>query len=187
MLPLFLLEICDQDQIEDVTAFYEKYWGDLLRYAKTQLGNKSAGIDHEAEDVLQNAFFKVLKNRLLDFSKGELAVKAYMRATIDSVIKDTFRKSKVFYTLEEDSSAAMSDEDFFEELKIKERYNIVISEIEKMEPIYSYVIMMKMNGHKPQYIAQYMHIPVNTVYTRLKRGKKMLLEKLKSLGAWDEL
>ncbi len=181
MLPLFLFEICDPEQVDDLSSFYEKYQGEFLRFAKTILwSGGSKNVDTDAEDVVQSAFYKLLKNRLLDFSKGEKSVKSYVSSTVESVAKDLLSRTKVFYALEDEGEFARSGEDFFENLRIKENYRIVVSELEKMDTIYSYTLLLKMREWKPKEIARYMNVPVDTVYTRIKRGEKLLLERVKA-------
>ncbi len=185
-LPLFLFEICDSEQVDDLSSFYEKYHGELLRYAKSKLGNKCAGIDPDAEDVVQDAFYKVLKRRWLDFSRGEQSVRSFMLRAVEWSALDFLRKRKEFYTLEEYGEYAISDGDFFAAIKIKEKYDTVVKVLEEMDSIYSYTLYLKMIGQKPKEIARYMEIPVDTVYTRIRRGQKILMERLKELGEDEE-
>ena len=182
LLPLFLYEICDSEQVEDLSAFYEKYHDKLLRYAKSLLGNRGTGIDYDAEDVVQDAFYRVLKRRLLDFSRGEQAVWSFIRQAVEWSAKDFLNRRKVFYTLEEYGEYAISDEDFFAAIRIKEQYDTVVKVLEGMDSIYSYTLYLKVDGRKPKEIARYMEIPVDTVYTRIRRGQKILMDRLKELG-----
>ncbi len=180
-LPLFLFDICDSEQVDDLSSFYEKYHGELLRFAKTILWSRgSKNVDTDAEDVVQGAFYKLIKNRLLDFSKGEMSVKSYVIMTIESVAKDMLKRTKVFYALEDEGEFSSADDDFFEMLCIKETYDIVASELERIDTIYSYTLLLKMRGWKPKEIAEYMNVPLDTVYTRIKRGEKLLVEKVRA-------
>ncbi len=181
MLPLFLLSIAAPDQVDDLSSFYEKYQGELLRFAKAILWSSgSKNVDTDAEDVVQSAFCKLIKNRLLDFSKGERSVKSYVLMTVESVAKDLLTRTKVLYDLEDEGELAQSDEDFFEFLCIKENYKIVVAELERMDSIYNYTLLLKMQGWSPKEIAGYMNVSVDTVYTRIRRGEKLLLERLKA-------
>ncbi len=181
-LPLFLFEICDPEQVNDLSSFYEKYHGELLKYAKSKLGSKCMGIDPDAEDVVQDAYYRVLKNRWLDFSRGEQSVRAFMVKAVEWSALDFLTRRKVFYTLEEYGEYAISDADFFATIKIKERFDTVVKVIEDMDSIYSFTLFLKMTGRKPKEIARYMKISVDTVYTRIRRGKNMLIDRLKELG-----
>ena len=182
MFPLFLLDIAPPEQADEIAAFYEKYRDDFLRYAKSLLWRKnSKNADTDAEDMVQNAFYKILKSGLLDFSKDESAVKAYVILTIESVTKDFINKRRIFVSLDDslEYSTHATDE-LFERLRIKENYSIVVSELEKMDSIYNYTLLLRMREWKPAEIAEYMNVPVETVYTRIKRGEKLLIERLKA-------
>ena len=181
MLPLFLSEICDPEQVDDLSAFYEKYQGELIRFAKTLLWRYgSKNVDTDAEDVVQGAFYKLIKGRLLDFSKGEKSVKAYVIMTVECVAKDLLSRTNVIYSLEEDEDFDTVSGDFLETILIRENYEIVVSELEKMDSIYNYTQLLRMQEWKPKEIARYMNVPVDTVNTRIKRGVKMLIERLEA-------
>ena len=73
-----------------------------------------------------------------------------------------------------------SEYNFIEELEIQEKYDRVVKIIEKLDEKYSttlYLVFCKEMTVKE--IADMMGISTKTVYTRLARGKKLLLDSLK--------
>ena len=73
-----------------------------------------------------------------------------------------------------------SDEDFIEQILSKERYREVVAAIKAMEERYSIPLFYYFVQERSiKEIAAALHLPVKTVYTRVARGKMLLLECLK--------
>lgn len=69
-----------------------------------------------------------------------------------------------------------------EELEIKKNYKKVIKAISEMDEIYSITLMYVFIEEKSvKEIASLMGISPKTVYTRLERGRKILLSSLKGV------
>ena len=67
-----------------------------------------------------------------------------------------------------------------EEIEIKEKYREVVEAIKTMDERYSITLYLALCEEKTvNEIADMMGISTKTVYTRLARGKKLLLESLK--------
>ena len=69
---------------------------------------------------------------------------------------------------------------FIEELEIKEKYSEVVKTIETLDERYSTTLYMVYRQEMTvNEIAEMMGISTKTVYTRLARGKKLLLDTIK--------
>ena len=93
-------------------------------------------------------------------------------------VKEHFMNPRNLWKEDEDFEAVSGD--FLETILIRENYEIVVSELEKMDSIYNYTLLLRMQEWKPKEIARYMNVPVDTINTRIKRGVKMLIERLEA-------
>ena len=180
----FLLMICDDDDKEKVEHIYKKYRRDMLKYAKVQLKKMNVP-DHEmeAEDVVQAAFLKISRYiKKIQFDMGEGAVKSYVFAI---VLNEAINSSNEYVaTVNIDDCFEVSTEDeFFEQLPIKEDYEKVMKAIEKLDDKYRYTLMLRYtHDMSVKEISQLLGLPEKTVYTRLERGRKQLLALLEKEG-----
>ena len=74
-------------------------------------------------------------------------------------------------------SETLPDEEFFERLQINLRYDSVVEKIKSLDEKYSITMLLHYCEEMDvRAIANLMEIPEKTVYTRLQRGKHLLLE-----------
>ena len=68
-------------------------------------------------------------------------------------------------------------------MRIIERYEKVVKAIEKLDEKYSLTLLYRYNENMSVgEIATLMGVPEKTVYTRLERGKKLLLQSINGEG-----
>lgn len=180
----FLLMVCDDDDKEKVEHIYKKYHHDMLKYAKVQLKKMNVpDYETEAEDVVQAAFLKISRYiKKIQFDMGEGAVKSYV---FSIVLNEAINSSNEYVaTVNIDDCFEVSTEDeFFEQLPIKEDYEKVIKSIEKLDDKYRYTLMLRYtHDMSVKEISQLLGLPEKTVYTRLERGRKQLLALLEKEG-----
>ena len=180
----FLLMICDDDIKEKIEHIYKKYHHDMLKYAKVQLKKMNVpDYEMEAEDVVQASFLKISRYiKKIQFDMGEGAVKSYVFAI---VLNEAINSSNEYVaTVNIDDCFEVSTEDeFFEQLPIKEDYEKVLKAIEKLDDKYRYTLMYRYTHEMGvKEIAELMGIPEKTVYTRLERGRTQLLILLEKEG-----
>ena len=181
----FLLTVCDDDDKEKVEHIYKKYHNDMLKYAKGQLKKMNVpDYETEAEDVVQTSFLKISRYaKHIHFDMGDSAVKAYVFAI---VLNEAINSSnECVATVNIDDCFEISTEDeFFEQLPIKEDYKQVIKAIEKLDDKYRYTLILRYtHDMSVKEISQLMGLSEKTVYTRLERGRKHLLVLLKKEGS----
>ena len=180
----FFLMICDDDDKEKVKHIYKKYHHDMLKYAKVQLKKMNVpDYEMEAEDVVQASFLKISRYiKKIQFDMGEGAVKSYVFAI---VLNEAINSSNEYVaTVNIDDCYEVSAEDeFFEQLPIKEDYEKVIQAIQRLDDKYRYTLMLHYtHDMSVKEIAMLLGIPEKTVYTRLERGRKQLLALLEKEG-----
>lgn len=178
---LFLLSISDGSDHEKITYLYESFHDYLLRYATKKL--KKRGSDnpyYDAEDAVQNAFVKVTRSiDKIDFSSDKQRLKNYLFTIVNNEINNIFRKKSNFSELNEEI-CTNSEYIFIDSLQIKERYNEVVEALKRLDDKYSDTLYLVYFEEKTvKEIAELMGISAKTVYTRLDRGRILLLESLK--------
>ena len=76
---------------------------------------------------------------------------------------------------------------FIDRLEIKERYSDVVKAIEKLDDKYSTTLLLVYSEEKTvKEIAEMMGISPKTVYTRLERGRRLLLESLEGANLYGK-
>jgi RNA polymerase sigma-70 factor (ECF subfamily) len=177
---LYLISLVEDKDVPKIEYIYNKYHADMLRFAKCRL--KKAKIPSyvtDAEDVVQNAFCKICKYiSKIDVNVHERVLKTYV-LTIVANESNNFISNYEFVEPFDDGYAEMGDDDFIRKINIAESYERVIKAIESMDEKYSITLLYRYHkGMSVKQIADFMGISEKTVYTRLLRGRKLLLEML---------
>lgn len=174
---LFLISQVDREDKPKIEYLFDRYHNAMMRIAKERL--KRAGIksyESDAEDVLQNAFLKICKYiKKIDLGASEKELRAYVLSIAaneaNSFIADYKRVDPLG-----DEYCDVSDKDFFESLSIRENYDQVVKAIGELDEKYSLTLLYHyFQDMSVKDIAGLMGISEKTVYTRLSRGKKLLI------------
>ena len=178
---LFLLSISDGSDHEKITYLYENFHDYLLSYATEKLKDKESDDPyHDAEDAVQSTFVKVTRSiNKIDFSSSKQRLKNLLTTIVDNEIANIFQKKPDFLEFDEEihSNSAYT---FIDGIQIKERYNEVVGAIKRLDDKYSDILyLVYFEGKTVKEIAALMGISAKTVYTRLERGRILLLESLK--------
>lgn len=174
----FLLSITDESNHSRIIYLYNTYHDDMIKLAKYRL--KKSGLPNyelDSEDVVQNAFVKISKYiNSIDFEVCEKELKAYVLSIVANESKNAVNEYKYFDDIESHEED-LSDDDFFERIEIKETYDMVIEQIKHMDEKYSITLLFHYSEDMSvKEIADLMGISEKTVYTRITRGKRLLLE-----------
>lgn len=183
----FLLAISDESDHDKILYLFNKYEKHMLRFATSKFKNMGRwNYTLDAEDSVQSAFVKItayIKN--VDFSRGENDVKNYVFAILNNEIHNLVRDNAVFEEFDEEVYSEL-EYDITEELNIKQRYNEVVRAIENLDLKYSTTLFLfYCKEITVNEISDMMGISAKTVYTRLSRGKVLLLESLKGVTAYE--
>ena len=179
----FLLTISDSSDHEKIKRIYDDYHLFMLKYATGKLKNIGRrNYVYEAEDVVQNSFMKITRYvKDVDFSLGEKCVKNYVFAILNNEICNFLNDNQELDGFDEDFYKE-EQYDFIEEIDIKERYKEVIKAIENLDEKYSMTLFLfyckEMSVDR---ISKLMGISAKTVYTRIARGKILLLNSMKGV------
>ncbi len=181
MLP-FLLTLTDESNRAKIEHIYNTYYDYMMRYAISKLSSSGkSDFIHLAEDAVQNAFMQITKYiDSINFSRGEKDVKNYCLSILYNEISNLLDNNEDFYELNEELLQENKYNTLIEEIEIKEKYREVVETIKTMDERYSITLYLALCEEKTvNEIADMMGISTKTVYTRLARGKKLLLESLK--------
>ena len=177
----FLLTITDEKYYSRIEYIYNRFNKDMIRFAtsKFRLMN-SYNPRLDAEDAVQRAFLRITKYiHNIQFPIHDNKLRCYVFSVVLHEVIRICEENNKYIELREE----FVEEDgynFIEDIDIKMMYDDVVKAIENLDPVYSMSLTLAYEkGMTPQQIADFMDIPVKTVYTRLARGKKMLRKALK--------
>ena len=181
----FLLSLADEKDHVKIEYLYDHFQDDMLRLAKSRLHRMGLpNYELDAEDVFQSAFLKIIKYiHKVNFDAGEKALKAYVLKIIVNEANDFASDHRTFEDIQ-DYSDKLEDGDFFGELRRQSQCADVVEAIKRIDERYSIPFSLRYGDEMTvAEIATLLGIPEKTVYTRLERAKKLLLEELK--GEYD--
>ena len=177
----FLLTLTDESNHGKVEHIYNTYHDYMIKYAVSKLqaaGRRNAIYD--AEDAVQNAFMKIVRHiDKIDFSRGENDVKNYCFSILCNEICNVLRDNEENFEFDEEFYSE-KEYNFIEELEIQESYNEVVKGIKSLDEKYSTTLYLIFCKEKTvNEVAEMMGLTPKTVYTRLARGKELLLNSVK--------
>ncbi len=174
----FLLSITEESARDKIIYIYNTYHGDMIKLARNRLRIAGVGsYKDDAEDVVQNAFVKISKYiNSINFDAGEKKLKAYILSIVVNEVYQALKDREYFEDIELHEQE-LSDDSFFEKLAIKEEYDRAVEQIKRMDEKYSITLLYHYcEDMSVKEIAELMGLPEQTVYTRLTRGKRILLD-----------
>ncbi len=146
-----------------------------------QLAMKLTKSSEDSNDLMQETFFKALKNR--DKFQEGTNIKGWLYTIMKNTFINAYRKkrnqntfidetdNKYFINLKESEKSAKTDSSIDREYMMKQ--------INTVEKTYVETFMMYYNGYKYEEIAEIMDIPLGTVKSRIFLARKKMVEKLK--------
>lgn len=146
-----------------------------------QLAMKLTKDIDDAKDLIQETFFKAIKNK--DKYKEGTNIKGWLYTIMKNTFINQYRKKKFQNTFIDDT-----DNKFF--ISYSSRDKVVQSDknldmeylmkrIEDIDKVYLETFMMYYNGYKYEEIAEIMNIPLGTVKSRIFLARKKMMERLK--------
>lgn len=177
----FLLTLTDESNHGKIEHIYNTYHDYMMRYAVSKFKNEGrTNFVYDAQDAVQNAFMKITKYiDAIDFSRGEKDVKNYCLVILCNEIYNILSDNEENYEFDEEFCSE-KEYNFIEELEIRESYNEVVKAIKTLDEKYSTTLYLVFCNEKTvNQVAEMMGLSPKTVYTRLARGKQLLLDSLK--------
>lgn len=148
---------------EDVVKLFDTYADDLYRFAVSYVGSR-----HDAEDVVQDVFLKLLSKNLLFDRRFE---KAYLLTITANMCKDLL-KSKARKTSVDLESEEWHLE-YYEGFTDADR--VVFDELMALPELYRAPIhLFYYEGYSYKEIGRILKISESAVAMRIKRGKEQL-------------
>jgi RNA polymerase sigma-70 factor (ECF subfamily) len=181
----------DEDLIErfqngDLYAFdliVKRYKNQLLNFVYRFLGNAE-----EAEDLVQETFLRVYRNRKAYQKVAKFSTWIYTIAGNLAKTELRKRKRRKFFSISDlgynERDYDISDEAYNPEKDVDGRMKeeIIHREIEGLSPKFREVILLRdVQQLSYEEISQIVNIPLGTVKSRVNRGRLKLQEKLKHL------
>jgi len=181
----------DEDLIErfqngDLYAFdliVKRYKNQLLNFVYRFLGNAE-----EAEDLVQETFLRVYRNRKAYQKVAKFSTWIYTIAGNLAKTELRKRKRRKFFSISDlgynEKDYDISDEAYNPEKDVDGRMKeeIIYKEIENLSPKFREVILLRdVQQLSYEEISQIVNIPLGTVKSRVNRGRLKLQEKLKHL------
>ena len=179
MLALLLM-LSDEEHHDKIKVLYDNFHTDMLRFARhrlRQMGIHSFEVD--AEDVVQNAFIKIIKYiDRIDLGVPNRKIKAYLLSIVVNECNDFVREQQEAESID-NYEETLEDGDFFGALRMEQRYDTVMQAIGALEERYSFTLFYRYAKNMTVAdIAQTLGVPEQTAYTRIERGKRLLLKLL---------
>ena len=176
----FLLSIADESDHAKVEYIYNRFHKDMLRVAKARLYRFGIpNYELDAEDIVQNAFVKIVKYiKRIDFTAEDGTIRAYV---LKIVVNEAISAAEDYRATDDISEMAerLEDGDFFGQMRVQERYEDVLEAIGKLDELYSIPLSLRYGENMEiKEIAELLGLAEKSVYTRLERARKMLIEKL---------
>lgn len=175
----FLLTLVDESDQDKIVYLYNTYHKEMLRVARGVLKDRpDAACD--AEDAVQEAFMKICKYiNSIDFNADSYQIRAYVMAIVTNEAKNIMNIPADFLCFDEYEDMVFTDDEFLQQLINPDEYENVVKSIQKLDDKYSIILQMKyVYQFKNEQISDILKIPLNTVYTNLRRAKLLLLDSL---------
>ena len=178
-----LLLMAEEDSREQVIYLYKTFHREMLIFARSRL-KKMGRQDYqtEAEDVVQNAFVKLVKYvHRVDFARGEKVLRVYVLSVTENEIS-TFLAKENTAPLSNEMVDAYSEEAFFEGLALEENRERIEEALTELDPRYTVVLVLRfLENRSVDEIATFLGISNTAVYARLSKAKQAFREKIKEV------
>lgn len=176
----FLLTITDDSSREMIIRIYKTFHDDMIRFAKSRLKNAgSPNYAIDAEDAVQNAFLKLTKYAgSISANTPDRELRACVFSIVSNEVSDILAGDTDFDDID-DHTDEIDDDEFCASLAVNERYEEVVAAIRSLDEKYSITLLYRFQKEMTvAEIAGLMGLSEKTVYTRIERGKKLLLDAL---------
>jgi RNA polymerase sigma-70 factor (family 1) len=152
-----------------VTSYHQK----LCIYA-----NSLTNDPHLAEDIVQNVFMSIWKNR--NKLKEEFVIKSYLYKSVYNEFIDQYRKNKKVLVLDKkyiDALTYIVEEE--DEKSLEKLINIVKKEIDKLPPKCKQTFLLsKEEGLTNLEISEYLNISIKSVEAHITKAFSLLRKKV---------
>ena len=184
---LILLSTIENNQDKLIfDDIYKKYKDATMRRALKLLNNHP----YDAEDAFQKAWIQISQNLHKIKSRDDAAISTYIMKTIEYKAIDVVNSNIKFY--EHIDPCDLNPEEYVSDDLVylvcsKERHETIVEILSNMDDKYKDIMILTyLHEFDVKSIAKQLNINVKTVWTRLYRGKAILIEELKKRGIHNE-
>lgn len=184
---LILLSTIENNQDKLIfDNIYKKYKDATMRRALKMLNNHQ----FDAEDAFQKAWIQISQNLHKIKSRDDAAISTYIMKTIEYKAIDVANSNIKFH--EHIDPCDLNPEEYVSDDLVylvcsKERHEIIVGVLNNMDDKYKDIMRFTyLHGFDAKSIAKQLDIKEKTVWTRLYRGKAILIEELKKRGIHNE-
>lgn len=169
-----LINSCKKNDAKAQMQLYNLYCKAMFLIAKRYVKDTVL-----AEDVMQEAFIKAFKN--LHSYKEEVAFGAWLKRIVINQSIDELKKKKLqLVSINEEITTVVEDENWNVDEELST--NVIVETINSLKEKYRIVLTLYLlEGYDHSEISEILNIAEVTSRTHLMRGKKQLLEQLKSI------
>lgn len=134
----------------------------------------------DAEDLIQDTYYKALKNK--DKYTPGTNLKGWLYTIMKNTFINNYRKSKLQNTFVDETDnkyfidQGMNNRVEFADAEVDQEY--IMKQIDSIEKNYVEAFMMHFNGYKYEEIAEILAIPLGTVKSRIFLARKKMMAKL---------
>ncbi len=182
----YLLSSIETPENQDKFQYiYDNFHDDMIRFARSRLRNAGeANYELDAEDIVQEALCRIVKYiDGIDIYESRSRNLTYIFSIVVNVINDYFSDKEYCESFEDHEAFIDNDEDFVSQLNVQKRYADVVKAMGMLGEKYQIIFNLRYGEDKSvDEIARRLDMPRGTVYTRLERGRKMLLDILEVKG-----
>jgi RNA polymerase sigma-70 factor (ECF subfamily) len=145
-----------------------------------QLALKLTKHMEDAEDLMQDTYFKALKHK--DKYTQGTNLKGWLYTIMKNTFINNYRKKKVQNTfIDETDNSYFIDQGINNRVERADRnvdQEYIMKQIDSIEKNYVEAFMMHFNGYKYEEIAEILDIPLGTVKSRIFLARKKMMAKL---------
>ncbi|MDR9374566.1 MAG: RNA polymerase sigma factor [Schleiferiaceae bacterium] len=147
-----------------------------------QLAMKLTKDPEESNDLLQETYFKALKNK--DKFQEGTNIKGWLYTIMKNTFINAYRKRKNQNTFVDDTdnkyflNIRETEKTVTTDGKVDQEY--IMKQINSVDKTYVETFMMYYNGYKYEEIAEIMGIPLGTVKSRIFLARRKMMDKLKA-------
>jgi len=170
-----LINEVKQGNASSFEPLVEEYQNQIYHLILRQLGN-----EHEALDLCQDVFLKAFKK--IELFRGDSRFNTWMYRIAINECRSRFRSKKNKPHISNlDSIKDEGPDSTANTIETKEKAEVVRDTLNKLPDDYSIpLILFHLQGKAHKEVAEILGLPIGTVKTRIHRGHKLLVEKLKS-------
>lgn len=174
MLNTYLFMVETEDDKEKVVYIYENYYA-FMKYTASRILKS----EHDIEDAVHTAMIRIIDNLdIIDFSDKKRA-KSFCGVVSKNVAIDMCKSARCQReeSLETTVDVNSEDGELTDIVIRKETYEAVVRAIYDLDEKYRDVCVLRfVNELKEREIAEVLKLPIKTVDTRIRRGRKILCD-----------